>query len=121
MLMPRNSRLPGTQPLTSTADQVLVSSKPTVSTSEGATSATPSIFRKRIAHADIQAAGELVGAARADDDQVDPLGLVDRHERPLEVPGDADQDDHGRDRDRQARRSSRSCGQGGARRSWRSE
>ena len=40
----------------------------------------------------VQAAGELVGAPRVDDDQVDPLGVVDRQERPLEVPGDPDQD-----------------------------
>ena len=100
MRMPRKRTLPGIQPLTSTATRFL-SSKPTVSTSEGETSATPSIFRKRIAHPDIEAARELVGAAGADDHQVDPLGLIDRHERLLEVPGDPDQDDDGRDGDRQ--------------------
>ena len=100
MRMPRNRLLPGTQPLTSTATRFL-SSKPTVSTSEGETSATPSIFCRAVAHLDIEAARELVGAAGADDHQVDPLGLIDRHERLLEVPGDADQDDDGRNGDRQ--------------------
>ena len=44
--MPRNSRLSGSQPLTSTLARFL-SSKATVSTSDGATSATPSICRRR--------------------------------------------------------------------------
>ena len=101
MRMPRNSRLSGSQPLTSTLARFL-SSKATVSTSDGATSATPSILLQLIDQADIQAAGELVAAPRVDDDQVDLLRAVDGHERPLEVPRDPDQDHHGRDRHRQA-------------------
>ena len=103
--MPRKSRLPGSQPLTRTLTR-FASSNETTSISDAGHRRAPRDLPHLVAERLVEVAGQPVAHPRADDDQVDPLRLVDRQERPLESPGDPQQRHDRRDADRQAERPS---------------